>query len=100
MVTANFSYGTKQSTATWKLHNTVWDSTDYVWEYYNHDQNLRKAGVDHIGLISTIGEDGEDYDNGKSSAALAAGVLSMTLLGYCVFVRPGAQKITDDFQRA
>ena len=48
-------------------------------------------------MLSAIGEDGEDSGDSTSSAALAAGVLSLTLLGYCVFVRPGAQKTPDDF---
>ena len=74
-----FSYeGASLSTASWNFENTVWG--DEVVE-----QN--------ISMLSEIGEDGD----GTSSAALAAGVLSLTLLGYCVFVRPGAQKTTDEF---
>ena len=61
------------------------------------DWDFGKAGDHQTNLLSAIGEDGEDSDNGKSSAALAAGVFSMTLLGYYIFVRPGTQKTADNF---
>ena len=71
------------SSAIWNLENTVWDTTG--------------SDEQHISMLSAIGEDGEDSGDGTSSTALAAGVLSLTLLGYFVFVRPGAQKTNDDF---
>ena len=69
----------------------TWNTTNSMWNF-----NLVTGGPE-IGMLSAIGEDSEDSGDGPSSAALAAGVLSLTLLGYCVFVRPGAQKTTDEF---
>ena len=61
--------------------------------------NGSAISANHVGLLSTIDEDGEDYGDSKTNVMLAAGVLSMTLLGYCAFARHGAEKTNDSFQR-
>lgn len=76
---------------------TIWADT---WDTNSTAWNFTQAGEHHVELLSTIGEDGEDSGDGKTNVILAAGVLSMTLLGYCVFVRHGAEKTNDNFQRA
>lgn len=75
----------------------IWADT---WDTSSTEWNFSQTGKDHTSLLSTTGEDGEDSVDSKTNGMLAAGVLSLTLLGYCVFVGHGAQKTNDNFQRA
>ena len=70
---------------------------DETIQQYNWNDEAISAH--HVGLLSTIGEDGEDYGDSKTNVMQVAGVLSMTLLGHCAFARHGAEKTNYYFQR-
>ena len=78
-----------------KFPNFQFDET--IQQYNWNDDDAISAH--HVGLLSTIGEDGEDYGDSKTNVMQVAGVLSMTLLGHCAFARHGSEKTNEYFQR-